>query len=46
MFERTDSSLVHWILNANTLKQDSTMPGLPVPAKDMRPLVAWLQSLR
>ncbi len=46
MFERTDSALVHWILNANTLKQGSTMPGFPVPERDMKPLVAWLQSLR
>lgn len=46
MFERSDSALVHWILNANSLKQGSTMPGFPVPGKDMGPLVAWLQSLK
>jgi cytochrome c oxidase subunit 2 len=45
MYARTDSALVHWILNANTLKQGSTMPGFPVPESEMKPLVAWLQSL-
>jgi cytochrome c oxidase subunit 2 len=45
MFARSDSALAHWILNANTLKQGSTMPGFPVPEKDLQPLVAWLQSL-
>jgi cytochrome c oxidase subunit 2 len=46
MFERSDSSLAHWILKANQLKQGSSMPGFPVPAKDLRPLILWLQSLR
>lgn len=46
MFERTDSTLAHWILDAPSLKQGSTMPAFPVPAKDMKPLLAWLQSLR
>ena len=45
MFERSDSALVNWIEHAHTLKQGSTMPDSPLPAWDMRPLVAWLQSL-
>ena len=46
MFDRSDSSLARWILRANQLKQGSSMPGFPVPQKDLRPLIAWLQSLR
>ncbi len=46
LFERSDSSLAHWILDASTLKQGSSMPGLPVTERDMKRLVAWLQSLR
>ena len=45
MFERSDSALVRWILHAPALKQGSTMPGSALPVQDMRPLVAWLQSL-
>ena len=46
MFERSDSTLAHWILDASALKQGSGMPGLPVPERELRQLVAWLQSLR
>ena len=46
MFDRSDTSLAHWILRANQLKQGSSMPGFPVPPKDLRPLILWLQSLR
>ena len=46
MFARSDSALAHWILNADRLKQGSAMPGLPVPASELKSLVAWLQSLK
>ena len=46
MFPRTDSTLAHWLLKANTLKQGSTMPGFPIPARDLRELITWLQTLK
>jgi cytochrome c oxidase subunit 2 len=46
MFVRSDSALARWILHAPALKQGAAMPGSAVPAPDMKPLVAWLQSLR
>ncbi len=46
MYPRTDSTLAHWLLKANQLKQGSTMPGFPIPARDLRELITWLQSLK
>jgi cytochrome c oxidase subunit 2 len=46
MFERTDANLARWILHANALKPGSMMPGFPVPERQLKPLVAYLQSLR
>ncbi|MEY4374333.1 MAG: hypothetical protein RL760_499 [Candidatus Eisenbacteria bacterium] len=46
MYPRTDSTLAHWLLKASTLKQGSTMPGFPIPAKDLHELILWLQSLK
>ncbi|HEY6194882.1 MAG TPA: c-type cytochrome [Candidatus Eisenbacteria bacterium] len=46
MFQRSDSSLSHWLLDASALKEGSSMPGFPLPERDMKQLVAWLQSLR
>jgi cytochrome c oxidase subunit 2 len=45
MLERSDSTLARWILHAPALKQGSAMPGAALPAQDLKPLVAWLQSL-
>lgn len=46
MFERTDENLTQWILHANKLKSGSTMPGFPVPERQLGPLVRYLQSLK
>ena len=46
MFPRNDSTLAHWLLKANTLKQGSMMPGFPIPPNDLRELILWLQSLK
>jgi len=45
MFERTDENLGLWLRHAHELKPGSTMPGLPIPDRQLRPLIAWLQSL-
>ncbi len=46
MFPRSDSTLAHWLLRANQLKPGSTMPGFPIPQKDLTVLIQWLQSLK
>lgn len=46
MFPRTDTTLAHWLLKANQLKPGSSMPGFPIPQKDLTPLIQWLQSLK
>lgn len=45
MLERSDSTLARWILHAPALKPGTAMPGAALSAQDLKPLVAWLQSL-